>query len=200
MQLLIGTNNKGKLIEISEVLSDLGLELLSPADLHITIDPEETGSTFAENALLKAKHFYEHGGTVPTIADDSGIIIDALDGELGIHTRRWGAGATASDHEWIDYFLQRMAQEENRKARFVCNLAYIDESGQEHLFEGVCEGIITPSLEADYLPGLPISACFRPNGFDCVYSAMTVEQKNAISHRGRAVQMLRQYLPSESHP
>ncbi len=97
MQLLIGTKNRGKHIEIGEVLGDLSIELLSPADLKISIDPEETGSTFAENALLKARHFFEHGGAVPTIADDSGIIIDALQGELGIHTRRWGAGADATD-------------------------------------------------------------------------------------------------------
>ena len=95
MQLLIGTNNKGKHIEISEVLGELDLELLSPADLQIEIDPEETGSTYAENALLKARHFFEHGGSVPTIADDSGIVVEALQGEMGIHTRRWGAGADA---------------------------------------------------------------------------------------------------------
>lgn len=193
-KLLIGTNNAGKVIEISEVLGDIGLELLTPKDVHITLDPEETGSTFAENALLKARHFFEHGGAIPTIADDSGILIDALEGELGIHTRRWGAGATASDQEWIDHFLERMEKEENRKARFVCNLAYIDPEGTEHIFEGTCEGSITPALEADYLPGLPISACFKPNGFESVYSAMTIDEKNSISHRGRAVQQLRTYL------
>lgn len=194
MQLLIGTNNKGKHIEISEILGGLDVELLSPADLQIEIDPEETGSTYAENALLKAQHFFEHGGCVPTIADDSGIVIDALQGELGIHTRRWGAGADASDTEWIEYFLKRMEAEQNRKARFVSTICYIDESKNEHLFEGVCEGIITPTLEADYLPGLPISACFKPESFDVVYSAMSIEQKNAISHRGRAVHALREHL------
>jgi XTP/dITP diphosphohydrolase len=162
--------------------------------LKIEIDPEETGSTFAENALLKARHFFESGRSVPTIADDSGIVIDALEGELGIHTRRWGAGAQATDQEWIDFFLERMEVEENRKARFVCNLAFIDAAGSHHMFEGSCEGIITPTLEADYLPGLPISACFKPEGFDTVYSAMTVDQKNKISHRGRAVSELREHL------
>jgi XTP/dITP diphosphohydrolase len=194
MRLLIGTNNAGKHIEISEVLGELDLELLSPKDLKIEIDPEETGSTFAENALQKARHFFEHGGSIPTIADDSGIVIDALHGELGIHTRRWGAGAEASDAQWIDHFLKRMESEENRKARFVCNLAYIDPEGEHHLFEGSCEGLITSTLEADYLPGLPISACFKPEGFDTVYSAMTVDQKNQISHRGRAVHSLKEHL------
>ena len=191
MQLLIGTNNQGKHTEISDVLGDLGFELLKPSDLKIAIDPEETGYTYAENALLKARHFFEHGGSIPTIADDSGIIIDALQGELGIHTRRWGAGASATDEEWITYFLKRMASEENRKAHFISNIAYIDASHTEHVFEGICEGTITPTLEADYLPGLPISACFMPAGFDSVYSAMSIDQKNAISHRGRALQQLR---------
>lgn len=194
MQLLIGTNNKGKHIEISEVLGNLDLELLTPADLKITIDPEETGSSYAENALIKARYFYEHGGCIPTIADDSGIIIEAIQGELGIHTRRWGAGADASDEEWIEYFLKRMESEENRKARFVSNIAYIDASNTEHIFEGICEGIITPTLEAEYLPGLPISACFKPESFDVVYSAMSIDQKNTISHRGRAVHALRDHL------
>ena len=197
MQILVGTGNTGKFIEISEVLQDLDLELLTPHDLKIVIDPEETGATYAENALQKARHFFEHGGAVPTVADDSGIIIEALQGELGIHTRRWGAGADASDEEWIEYFLKRMEREENRKARFVCNLAYIDKDGTEHIFEGTCEGIITPSLEAHYLPGLPISACFKPEGFDTVYSAMSIDQKNSLSHRGRAVQQFRSHLEQE---
>lgn len=193
MELLIGTNNKGKFIEISEVLGNLDLTLCNLADLSIESDPEETGSTYVENALLKAKHFAELSGK-PTIADDSGIVIEALEGELGVQTRRWGAGATATDQEWIEYFLDRMSKEDNKNARFICTLAYIDENNTEHLFEGICEGIITEQLEADYLPGLPISACFKPNGFDVVYSAMTIDQKNTISHRGRAVQQLRDFL------
>lgn len=194
MKVLIGTNNAGKVIEIGEVLADLNLELLTPQDVRVKIDPEETGSTYAENALLKARHFFEHGGCLPTIADDSGIVIDALQGELGIHTRRWGAGKDATDEEWIAYFLKRMEREENRKARFVCNLAYIDSNRNEHVFEGTCEGIITPTLEADYLPGLPISGCFMPTGFPVVYSAMTVDEKNSLSHRGKAAAALRNHL------
>lgn len=197
MQLLIGSQNKGKHIEITEALAGLNLELLTPADLSITIDPEETGTSYAENALLKAKHFFEHGG-VPTIADDSGIIVEALKGELGVYTRRWGAGAAATDEEWIAYFLERMQQEDNRRACFVCNLAYIDEQGSHTIFEGKCEGSITPELEADYLPGLPISACFKPDGYDLVYSAMTREQKHQVSHRGRAVEQFYAHLNSSS--
>lgn len=193
MKILIGTKNRGKIIEIAEALSGLSVECIDPKSIGIEEDPEETGSTFSENALQKARFYHERSG-LPTLADDSGIIVEALEKELGIHTRRWGAGPKASDEEWITYFLERMQNEKNKRARFVCLLAYIDEAGKEHLFEGTCDGVITETLEADYLPGLPISACFKPYGFNCVYSAMKVEQKNSTSHRGRAVQAFRDFL------
>ena len=193
MQLLIGTNNEGKFIEISDVLTGLPVTLVRLSDLSLTGDPEEVGSTFEENALLKARFFRDLSG-VPTIADDSGIVVEALEDELGIHTRRWGAGPTASDEEWIEYFLNRMKEEENKHAHFICTLAYIDENDTEHVFEGKCSGVITEKLEADYLPGLPISACFRPDGCDCVFSALKVEQKNSTSHRGKAAHQLRKHL------
>lgn len=193
MKLLIGTKNRGKIIEISEALSRLSIACIDPHSIGIAEDPEETGSTFAENAIQKARYYREHSG-LPTLADDSGIIVEALQRELGIHTRRWGAGPKASDDEWITYFLDRMHKECNKRARFVCVLAYIDEHGKEHLFEGTCDGLITETLEADYLPGLPISACFKPNGFNCVYSAMNIEQKNSTSHRGRAMEKFREFL------
>ncbi len=193
MRILVGTNNQGKFIEISEALTGLDLELLQLRDLSITSAPEETGSSFAENALLKASHFHELSG-LPTIADDSGIMVEALQEDLGIHTRRWGAGPDASDEEWISYFLERMKEEENKRARFVCTIAFIDEKGTHHLFEGSCEGVITDTLEADYLPGLPISGCFKPDGHSAVFSALSLDQKNSTSHRGRAVQALRNFL------
>jgi len=193
MRLLIGTRNRGKFIEIAEVLSGLPLILTMPQDVGIADDPTETGATFLENAMEKASHYFERS-KLPTIADDSGIIVEALADELGIATRRWGAGPQASDEEWIEHFLQRMKKEKNKRARFVCALAYIDAARKTCTFEGICDGVITPRLEAGYLPGLPISACFMPDGFDRVYSAMTIEQKNSTSHRGRAVHKLADHL------
>ncbi len=193
MKLLIGTANKGKIIEISEALAGLDVEIVTPADLGIANVPTEEGETFAANALQKAR-FYHERSDLPTLADDSGILVEALQDELGIHTRRWGAGADASDHHWISFFLERMRQEQDRRARFVCNLVFIDETGVEHLFEGSCDGTITDELEADYLPGLPISACFKPDGHTKVYSALTVEEKNGISHRGKAVSSFREFI------
>ncbi|MDD3896545.1 MAG: non-canonical purine NTP pyrophosphatase [Candidatus Peribacteraceae bacterium] len=195
MQLLIGTNNHGKFIEISEVLSGLPIAPVRPADIGIAGDPEETGNTFAENALQKAR-FFRSLSNLPTVADDSGIVVEAIANELGLHTRRWGAGPSASDAQWIEHFLKRMEKEANKRAHFLCTLAYIDANGDEHVFEGKCSGIITATLEADYLPGLPISACFKPDGCDSVFSALKVEQKNSTSHRGKAAHALRQFLLS----
>lgn len=197
MNLLIATSNKGKIVEISEALQGLDIVLKTPLDVGITESPHEHGDTYEENALEKARFYHKHA-RIPTLADDSGIVIEALEKELGVHTRRWGAGPTASDADWIEYFLQRMSKEKNRRARFVCCLALIDADGSEHLFTGTCDGVITESLEAGYLPGLPISACFRPDGFEQVYSAMNLEQKNSTSHRGRAVLKLREFLKLES--
>jgi XTP/dITP diphosphohydrolase len=193
MRLLLGTNNIGKVIEIGEGLQGLPLEIVTPEAVAIQEVPNETGSTFADNAALKARFFFERSG-IPTAADDSGIIVEALANELGVHTRRWGAGADASDEEWITFFLDRMKKEENRRAAFVCSMAYIDHEGNLHQFEGRCSGIITPTLEAPYLPGLPISSVFKPEGFHRVFSALSIEQKNSTSHRGRAVSELRKHL------
>ena len=195
MQLLIGTNNHGKFIEISEVLRDLPVTPVRPADIGIAGDPEETGKTFEENALQKAR-FFRNVSNLPTVADDSGIVVEAIANELGLHTRRWVAGPAASDAQWIEHFLKRMEKEANKRAHFLCTLAFIDDTGSEHVFEGKCSGIITTTLEADYLPGLPISACFMPDGCDSVFSALKIEQKNSTSHRGKAAHALRQFLLS----
>jgi XTP/dITP diphosphohydrolase len=193
MQLLLATTNKGKIIEIGEVLSGLSVEIKTPTDFSITEQPHEHGETYRDNAVIKATYYGELA-KIPTLADDSGIIVEALGNELGVQTRRWGAGQEASDKEWIEFFLQRMKKEKNKRARFVCCLAYIDNIGEMKTFEGVCEGVITETLEAEYLPGLPISACFRPDGYDAVYSAMNLAQKNEVSHRGKAMQQFKAFL------
>lgn len=195
MHLLLATTNKGKIIEMTEALSGLPITIKTPTDLGIKESPDEKGDTFEKNAIEKARFYYERS-KMPTLADDSGILVEALRDELGVHTRRWGAGPQASDKKWIDFFLERMRHEKNKRAEFICVLALIDEAGKEHFFEGHCEGTITGSLESEYLPGLPISACFKPDGYEAVYSAMKVEQKNSASHRGKALQKLQTYFTS----
>ncbi len=194
-ELLLGTSNPGKIQEMREALASLDVKILSPEERGILASPKEHGDTFEANALEKARFYFQKSG-IPTLADDSGILVEALAKELGIHTRRWGAGPTANDEGWIQYFLNRMKTEKNKRARFVCVLAYIDAEGNEFFFEGTCDGEITETLEASYLPGLPISACFRPEGFNAVYSGLSVHEKNHISHRGRAMHKFVEHLKS----
>ncbi len=195
MKFLIATHNSGKFEEIQEVLQPLlakGHLFVSLKDLGLTEECEENGESYEANALLKA-HFYARLSGLPTIADDSGLQVDALKGELGVKTRRWGAGAAASDQEWLDFFMDRMSSEEDRRAEFVCVAAFV--KGSESVsFLGETRGEITETVEAPIRGGIPLSSVFRPEGFSAVYSALSVDQKNSISHRGKAFQALRNYL------
>lgn len=197
MKLLIATSNPGKFKEISEVLKHLNLDLNSLATLNISDQVEEDGSSYFENAKIKAEA--AHNLTkLPTLGEDSGIVVEALANELGMHTRRWGAGPTATDQEWIDHFMkvmQAFPTPGQRKAKFISHMYFTD--GQ-NIFDvvGETEGIITSELEADLYPGLPLSSCFKPNGLTKVYSALTEEEKNSVSHRGKAGKQMAEYLSS----
>ncbi len=201
-KLLIATTNPGKFAEMQEILADLELELVFLGDLDVDTDLEENGETFEENALLKAEHFAGLTG-LPALADDSGILVDALPGELGVKTRRWGAGAEATDQEWIEYFLERMVdvEEENRGAEFVAAVALVwgdEKSGfEKKFFLGETKGVITKNLEAEIVPGIPLSSCFRHQGSDRVYSALSEAEKNAASHRGKAMKQMKKFLKTQ---
>ena len=195
MKLLIATGNPGKFEEISAVLSGLPLSLLSLED--VTVDSSglvEDGETYRENAYKKAIYFAGQTG-LPTLADDSGIMVNVLKGELGIKTRRWGAGENATDREWIDYSLNRMKEAKDRTAKFICQMCLVNGKG-DILFEsyGETKGQITEELLAPIKPGIPLSSCFIVDGHDKVHSAMSIEEKNEISHRGKAAGQIRKYL------
>ncbi len=199
-KLLIATQNIGKFGEIKEVLDSLPLELyhLKLNDFSDVLHKdnfEEHGSTFEENAELKAMHYHELIG-IPTIGEDSGIIVDALEGELGVKTRRWGAGANATDEEWIEHFMEVMKDvpANKRTARFVCAAAFKDGDGEVAMFRGQTEGVITLDLEVPLKPGIPLSSCFRPAGKNKVYAALSEKEKNQISHRGKAFHELKDYI------
>lgn len=199
-QLLIGTTNKGKFKEISEVLEKLPIQLLMPQDVGITEQPEETGANYEENAKIKCL-FYAQKSGLPTLAEDSGIEIDAFPGELGLKTRRWGAGENASDEEWLKHFLGELSQKppEKRTARFHCTAALLINPNEEtiHTFVGLCPGKLLLEPQTEVPHGIPLSACFVADGFEKVYNAMTPEEKNKISHRGRAIHQVRDFLISQ---
>ena len=205
--LLIATKNPGKFAEISEVLGDLPIKLLSLKDLGLKDEVEEHGATHEENAILKARYFFKKTG-LPILGEDSGIHVDAFPGELGVQTRRWGGLEKATDEEWIAYFLEQMKNvpEDKRGAKFVCFAALIlgqnfAGASQENpaIFSGETRGIITKTLEAPLKRGIPISSCFKPEGFYKVYAALTVEEKNRVSHRGKAMHYVKDFLASRAN-
>lgn len=156
----------------------------------------EDGVSFDENACAKARFFAAKTGFM-TVGEDSGIIVEALKDELGVKTRRWGAGESASDEEWLDFFMKRMSVESNRAAKFVCSACLADgKSGAfgERLFRGETCGVIADSIMAPILPGIPLSSVFVPDGGDMVYAALSIAEKNKLSHRGKAMAKLRDFL------
>lgn len=197
-KLLIATKNQGKFCEITEVLQTLPLELCSLADINANIDVEETGETHEANAILKAQYFFKKTG-LPTMGEDSGIYVDAFPGELGVKTRRWGKLEAATDEEWVAYFLKQMEEipPERRGARFVCFAVIILDNASYKtpcVFSGETKGFITEKLEAPLVPGIPLSSCFKPVGATKVYAVLTAEEKNKISHRGKAMRKVKEFL------
>ncbi len=194
MKLLIATGNIGKFREISEVLKGLPIQLVSLRELGLEQDTVEDGKTYAENAAKKARYFARETGLM-TLAEDSGVEVDVLKGELGIKTRRWGAGEKATDAEWIEFFLRRMERETNRNAKFICCASLANKNGTLiKSFVGETAGKITMRLQAKIRPGIPLSSVFLPNNCYKVYAAMDLEEKNRVSHRGKAFTQVREYL------
>lgn len=141
-QIILATNNQNKLREISQMLRPLGIEVLSQSQAGVQLDVEETGTTFAENAELKARAFYEKTGK-PVLADDSGLAVDALNGAPGVYSHRY-AGEHATDADRCAKLLQELSgvPEQQRTARFLCAMCYIDATGDAHSFLGKVEGIM----------------------------------------------------------
>ncbi|MCT4592092.1 MAG: hypothetical protein N4A36_01770 [Candidatus Gracilibacteria bacterium] len=192
MKILLATGNQGKAKEMMEVLRDLDCEFVTLKDLGLPNDVMEDGETYRENAFKKAYHFYKKTG-LPTIGEDSGIQVDALEGELGIHTRRWGAGEEASDIEWLDYFLDRMKDENNRRSRFFCTACFVFDNIEKY-FEDSTEGNLSKEPLCEIPQGIPMSAVFVADGETKAYAQMTREEKNAISHRGKTMSKLSDFL------
>lgn len=146
---------------------------------------------------------FGNGGFV--IGEDSGIYVDALRGELGVQTRRWGAGENTSDEEWLEHFMKVMGEKapnkSQRSARFVCYVYLVGDYDGKHfekLFEGETKGIIVREVCSEVLPGLPLSSVFLPEGYDKVYAALSTAEKNKISHRGQAMGKVRKFLVGQN--
>ena len=180
---VLATHNPGKLKEMAAILSDLGIQVVSPADVGVTVDVEETGATFAENAMLKAKAICEASG-LPAIADDSGLCVDALNGGPGVYSARYG-GAELDDRGRYMLLLNAMRGQTTRKAHFACAIACAFPSGDTLTAEGRCDGAIAfaPMGEG----GFGYDPVFLVPEKGKTFGQLTAEEKSAISHRGRAL-------------
>ena len=184
MRLLVATTNQDKLREIRVLLSDVAVDLLTLRDLPAVPEPEETGTTFAENALLKAR-YYAEASRLMTVAEDSGLVIDALDGEPGVRSARF-VRPDASYAERFDVILRRLSErpERGRSARFLCAVAVVD--GPRVLFEtiGRVEGEIAAAPRGDR--GFGYDPIFYYPPYHATLAEVTEDRKLAVAHRGEA--------------
>ena len=191
------SNNAGKLKELRRILERMGHEVKSLRELGITLDPEETGTTFEENSFLKADAVMKASG-LPVLADDSGLMVDALDGAPGVYSARYGH--KASDKERTAYLLENMKDvpEERRGAKFVCVITCLFPDGRKIVARGECPGVIARAPHGEN--GFGYDPVFYLPELGMTYAELPSEQKNAISHRARALQdFCRKYQEVQNH-
>ena len=180
---VLATHNPGKLKEMGAILAQFGVEVVSPRDLGLTVDVEETGTTFAENAMLKAKAICA-AAKLPAIADDSGLCVDALNGGPGVYSARYG-GEGLDDKGRYMLLLNSLRGQSTRTAHFTCAIACAFPNGDTLTAEGRCDGTIA------YAPmgegGFGYDPVFFVPELKKTFGQLTAEEKSAISHRGRAL-------------
>lgn len=187
---VIATNNAHKLREIRAILENDSRAFLSMEEAHIHTDPEETGTTFEENALIKARAACAASG-LPAMADDSGICVDALNGAPGIHSARYCPG---TDRERTEFLLKNMeaVPDGQRQGRFVSVIACVYPDGTEFTVRGECEGVILREIRGE--GGFGYDPVFFSPGDGCTFAEMPPARKNEISHRARALAAMKAAL------
>ncbi len=190
MEIIFATGNVHKVMEAQKALGDK-ITLIMPKELGIVEDIPETGDTLEINALQKCQYLWERFHK-PCFADDTGLEVEALNGAPGVHTARY-AGESKEPAANMDKLLAELDGVKNRRARFRTAVSYIDNDGIQHLFEGVLNGSI--ALEKSGTEGFGYDPVFIPDGYDGkTLAQITLEEKNAISHRGKAMRALMEYL------
>lgn len=195
MKLILASNNAHKLQEFREILAPLGIDIIPQSEAGCHFEVEETGTTFEENAYLKSAAVTAATG-LPAVADDSGLMVDALGGEPGIYSARYTGDHGDTDEDRWKLVLKKMENEEQRSARFVSCISCTFPNGDRIDTRGECEGAI--QREATGKNGFGYDPIFRPSGYDCSTAEMTPDEKNAISHRGKSLRefykKLKEYL------
>ena len=190
MKFVLATHNPGKLREMGEILSSLGVEVVSPADVGITVDVEETGTTFAENAMLKAKAICAASG-LPAIADDSGLCVDALNGAPGVYSARYG-GPGLDDAGRYKLLLENMRGQLDRRCKFVSAICCCFPNGDRVEARGECAGTLAYAPKG--ADGFGYDPIFFVPGLKKTFAELSPEEKNTISHRGNALKAFREKL------
>lgn len=192
MKLILASNNKKKLRELREILSDMDVELFSQREAGCDFEVEETGTTFDDNAYLKAKAVADATG-IAAVADDSGLMVEALNGEPGVYSARYAPGGhDASDKEKYEYLLSKLGNEEHRVAKFVSSICCILPDGRIIRTEGECLGEILREPEGE--GGFGYDPVFKPQGYDKSMAELGTEVKNRISHRANALREFKKKL------
>lgn len=193
MKLVIASNNKGKIREYKQLLEPMGYEVMSQSEAGLTLDVEETGTTFAENSALKARAAYEQLGCA-VLADDSGLAVEALNGEPGVYSARYGG--LDSDAERCEYLLKKLENVPNgeRTAYFICTIHFIGGDGSEITAEGRVYGEI--GREQIGGNGFGYDPVFMFGGRS--FAQIPAEEKNAVSHRANALNDLKEKLKNRS--
>jgi|APTNR8051073442_1049403.scaffolds.fasta_scaffold06569_6 XTP/dITP diphosphohydrolase len=183
--LVIASHNVGKVREIADLMAPFGIEIVSAATLCLE-EPEETGATFIDNAVLKAHAAATASGT-PALADDSGLVVPALDGRPGIHSARWG-GPTKDFRLAMEKVEDALAGKADRRAHFVCVLAIAWPDGHREVFEGRVDGRLVWPPRGER--GFGYDPIFIADGHDITFGEMEPDAKHAISHRADAFRQL----------
>ena len=195
MKILVASTNRGKIREIADILSSADVTIFTPDQIVITVDVQENGATFEENALKKAAA-YRDVAEMSALADDSGLCVDALDGAPGVMSARF-AGPNASDADNIERLLKAMHKMQNRKARFVCVVALALTSGELITAQGDYPGLITEAPMGS--GGFGYDPVFYDPTTGKTFAELCQEEKNRVSHRKRALIALREKLQNQGY-
>lgn len=184
--ILFATTNNGKVLEVASYLKKYDIRVLGLKDFKVVESPLENGTTFFENAMIKAKYYFDLL-KIPCITDDSGLEVEALNGEPGINSARYASKTDNQDEANTKKLLNKMEKEENRRAQFVCAMVYYDKNNVYHT-AGTLQGLITTSKKGNN--GFGYDPVFLPDGFNETLAEISLENKNQISHRYQALTKL----------
>jgi XTP/dITP diphosphohydrolase len=188
--LFLASANIHKIEELEQMLKPLGVELKSTRDVPGTEDVDEDQPDLEGNALKKARHWQRKTG-LPSLADDTGLEVEVLDGAPGVHSARY-AGEKATYDQNLKKLIRELNGEKNRRALFRTVIAFVEDEGKEHLFEGVCKGTIIPEARGE--KGFGYDPVLVPEGHEKTFAELSSVEKNRISHRGLALEQFLDFL------